>query len=538
MPASAPKARSTLTRPSSVIRGAVQNGSPNRIAEPCEYAATTPKEGEEMQRVTLAFLVVLGLAAAVTVALVRGSAPQAANASSHREAPLISQDPAADNTDLYAFVSPDRPDSVTIVANYVPLEQPAGGPNFATFGDDVRYELKVDNTGDGVEDVTYRFRFHTETRNKNTFLYNTGPIESLDDADWNRPQTYRVVRAGRNGNATLLGSGLLTPPANIGPRSTPHYEELAAAAVHDLPGGIKVFAGQRDDPFFVDLGSIFDLAGLRPLNSLHAIPLANEDGVDGVSGYNTHTIAIQVPITQLTRNHAVPTGPDDPNAVIGVYASASRRHIRILQPNGTPKSVSSWQQVSRLGEPLINEVVIPLGQKDRWNATEPEDDSQFVNRYLNPELVGIANALYPALDDAPTANRGDLVAVLLTGVPGLNNTGTTKADLLRLNVAIPPALTPDRMGVLAGDFAGFPNGRRLSDDVVDIELRALECSYGAAAGIVEGFGFCGGNAHRTPNNLITDGVDENERSFRTEFPYLATPFAGYEAVPPTPMGGP
>jgi hypothetical protein len=491
-----------------------------------------------MQRLALAFLVVLGMAAAVTVALVRGSAPQAAQASSHREAPLISQDPSADNTDLYAFVSPNNPDTVTIVANYVPLEQPAGGPNFASFGDDVRYELKVDNTGDGVEDVTYRFRFKTQTRNKNTFLYNTGTIDSLDDTDWNRPQTYKVVRVGRNGRAHELASGLSMPPVNIGPRSTPHYEDLAADAVHELPGGTKVFAGQRDDPFFVDLGSIFDLAGLRPLNTLHDIPLPTEDGVDGVSGYNTHTIALQVPITRLTRNHAMPTGPDDPNAVIGVYASASRRHIRILRPNGTQKQVSSWRQVSRLGEPLINEVIIPLGQKDRWNASEPEDDSRFLNRYTNPEIVGIANSLYDALDDAPTSGRGDLVAVLLTGVPGLNFTGPKKADLLRLNVAIPPSSSPSRLGVLDGDFAGFPNGRRLADDVVDIELRALECSYGAAAGIVEGFGFCGGNAHRTPNDLITDGVDRNERSFSTEFPYLATPFAGYEAVPPTPMSGP
>ena len=491
-----------------------------------------------MQKATLAFLVVLGLAAAVTFALVRGSAPQAAKASSHREAPLISQDPTADNTDLYAFVSPDRPDSVTIVANYVPLEQPAGGPNFASFGDDVRYELKVDNTGDGVEDITYRFRFHTKTRNKGTFLYNTGPIDSLHDADWNRPQTYRVTRIKKNGSVTTLGKGLLTPPVNVGPRSTAHYEDLAADAVHSLHRGIKVFAGQRDDPFFVDLGSIFDLAGLRPLNSLHAIPLGNADGVDGVSGYNTHTIAIQVPIRQLTRNHAIPSGPDDPKAVIGVYASASRRHIRIFHSNGSQDGVSTWRQVSRLGEPLVNEVLIPLGQKDRWNASEPEDDSQFVGRYTNPELVGIANALYPALDDAPTTGRGDLVAVLLTGVPGLNNTGTKKADLVRLNVAIPPSASPKRLGVLAGDFAGFPNGRRLSDDVVDIELRALECSYGAAASIIEGFGFCGGNAHRMPNNLITDGVDANERSFMTHFPYVATPFAGYEAGPPTPMGGP
>jgi hypothetical protein len=492
-----------------------------------------------MQRLALAFLVVLGMAAAVTVALVRGSAPPAAQASSHREAPLISQDPSADNTDLYAFVSPDRSDSVTIVANFVPLEQPAGGPNFASFGDDVRYELKVDNTGDGVEDVTYRFRFKTQTRNENTFLYNTGPIDSLDDTDWNRPQTYRVVRVGRNGRAHKLATGLFTPPANIGPRSTPHYEDLAADAVHELAGDIKVFAGQRDDPFFVDLGSIFDLAGLRPLNTLHAIPLPTEDGVDGVSGYNTHTIAIQVPITQLTRNHTIPSGADDPNAVIGVYASASRRHIRILQPNGTHKQVSSWRQVSRLGEPLINEVVIPLGKKDLWNSTDPEDDAQFAHFYTDPEVTRLENGLYPVLDNAPETGRGDLVAILLTGVPTLNFTGTTKADLLRLNMAIPPSAAPSRLGVLEGDFAGFPNGRRLADDVVDIELRAFACGYGPIAGpLIESFGFCDGNANRTPNNVLGDGVDENERSFSTEFPYVATPFSGYEAVPPTPMSGP
>jgi Domain of unknown function (DUF4331) len=490
-----------------------------------------------MQRLTLAFLVVLGVAATVTVALVRGPAPQASQASSHREAPLISQDPAADNTDLYAFVSPDRPDTVTLVANYVPLEQPAGGPNFGSFGDDVRYELKVDNTGDGAEDITYRFRFNTATRNPNTFLYNTGPIESLDDTDWNRPQTYSVTRIKDSGT-TGLGTGLMTPPVHIGPRSTPHYEDLAVAAVHRIGKGIKVFAGQRDDPFFVDLGSIFDLAGLRPLNELHAIPLPADDGVDGVSGYNTHSIVIQVPIRQLTRNHSLPTEADDPNAVLGFYASAERRRVRILEGDGTPKQSDGWVQVSRLGEPLINEAVIPLGQKDRWNASEPEDDAQFVGRYLSPEVTQLENALYPVLDDAPEHDRGDLAAVLLTGVPGLNFTGTTKADLLRLNVAIPPAAAPSRLGVLDGDFAGFPNGRRLADDVVDIELRAFACSYGAAAAIVESFGFCDGNAHRTPNDLITDGVDENERSFSPQFPYLATPFSGYEAVPPTPMSGP
>jgi hypothetical protein len=298
-----------------------------------------------------------------------------------------------------------------------------------------------------------------------------------------------------------------------------------------------VFAGQRDDPFFVDLGSIFDLAGLRPLNELHAIPLPAEDGIDGVSGYNTHSIAIQVPIRQLTRNHSVPTEAGDPNAVLGFYASAERRKVRILENDGTPRQSDGWVQVSRLGEPLVNEAVIPLGQKDLWNATEPEDDAQFVGRYRNPEVTRLENALYAALDDAPEHDRGDLVAVLLTGVPGLNFTGTSKADLLRLNVAIPPSAAPSRLGVLDGDFAGFPNGRRLADDVVDIELRAFACSYGAAAALVESFGFCDGNAHRTPNDLITDGVDENERSFSTSFPYVATPFSGYEAVPPTSMSG-
>jgi hypothetical protein len=247
---------------------------------------------------------------------------------------------------------------------------------------------------------------------------------------------------------------------------------------------------------------------------------------------------MQIPVQRLTRIGHTPAGADDPRAVIGVYASAERRIIRVLAANGMHHESAGWRQVSRLGEPLINEAVIPLGQKDRWNATDPEDDSQFVDRYLNPEVTHLENALYAALDNAPEHNRGDLVAVLLTGVPGLNNTGSAQADLLRLNMAIPAASSPEGLGVLAGDFAGFPNGRRLSDDIVDIELRAFACSYGAAAALVESFGFCDGNAHRTPNDLITDGVDENERSFSPNFPYVATPFSGYEAVPPTPMSGP
>jgi hypothetical protein len=357
----------------------------------------------------------------------------------------------------------------------------------------------------------FQFRFRTKIRNPNTFLYNTGPIDSLSDTDWNMPQTYRV-RQITNRQRTTIGRNLPTAPANIGPRSTPAYEALRAEAVQILPNGIKVFAGPADDPFFVDLGSVFDLAGLRPFNALHAIPLLTGAGVDGVGGFNTHAIAVQVPITQLTRNRQMPSGPNDPNAVLGIYASASRPRIWVDEDHHDDDEdrddEREYVQVSRLGNPLINEVVIPLGQKDRWNRSDPDDDARFLIRYTSPEVTRLENALYAALDDAPETQRGDLVAVLLTGVPGLNFTGNTRADLLRLNVAIPPSGpvgTGDRLGVLNGDFAGFPNGRRLEDDVTDIDLRAFACGYGSVVGpLIESFGFCAGNANSSPNNRVGD----------------------------------
>ena len=314
----------------------------------------------------------------------------------------------------------------------------------------------------------------------------------------------------------MLGTDIPTPPVNIGPRSTPDYDALAAAAVTTLESGIKVFAGQRDDPFFVDLGSVFDLAGLRPFNSLHILPLADSPGRDGVSKYNTHAIALQIPISQL-----VGTG----NGVIGVYASASRPQVRILRDNGTDRHNGPLVQVSRLGAPLINEVVIPIGDKDRWNRSNPADDQHFESYYLNPEVTALENALYPALDDASQTNRTDLVAILLTGVEGLNFTGPTRADLLRLNTGIPPSAAVgagNRLAVLAGDLAGFPNGRRLEDDVVDIELRALAEGYGPFLNDLLGL------PNRSPNNLLGDGVDANDKPFLPSFPYLATPHQGYE----------
>jgi hypothetical protein len=480
----------------------------------------------------------VGLILLAIAILVIGMAPAQTRASSHREAPLISTDPEADNTDVYAFVSPDMSNTVTIVANYSPLEEPAGGPNFNAFADNVLYEINVDNNGDGADDITYQFEFETRIRNRDTFLYNTGPITSLDDPDWNMPQTYDVRRIQHHhekdqAGATVdkvdadrrIGRGLKTPPVNIGPRSTPNYDALANAAIASVDGR-KFFAGQRADPFFVDLGSIFDLAGLRPFNSLHVIPLTDTMGINTLKGFNTHSIVMQVPISDLTRNHRMPTGPTDPNAVVGIYASASRAKYRVLDDDGTIDEHGPYVQVSRLGEPLINEVIIPLGKKDRWNAKDPENDSQFLTYYRNPEITHLENILYPALDNANEHNRNDLVTILLTGVPGLNFTGNTKADLVRLNMMIPPSATDpngvDRLGAIAGQLDGFPNGRRLADDVVDIELRATAEGYGPILHNLLGL------PNRTPNNLLGDGVDGPDKPFLAHFPYVASPYQGYD----------
>ena len=487
---------------------------------------------------------VVGIAGALLIA---ATSVGGVLASSHREAPSILKDPSADNTDLYAFVSPDNPNSLTIIANYVPLEEPAGGPNFFPFDPDVKYQIRVDNTGDGKSDVTYSFRFSTKQTAKNfagipTFLYNDGPVTSLDDPNLLQRQTYDLWR-----NGDLIANDVPVPPANIGPRSTPDYASLAASAVKTLGDGTKVFAGQRDDAFFVDLGSIFDLAGLRPFNQLHAIPLPTAPGIDDVDGYNTNAIALQIPIQKLTKDRRLPTDANDPDAVVGVWATASRQKYRTLNPDGSMSSWGPWQQVSRLGNPLINEVIIPTTKKDYWNSQKAHLDSQFAKYYLAPEVTAVANALYDALDTPATSNRADLVAILLTGlnipdsatVPGglqFTRTGSTKADMLRVNTGIKPNAagacvfgvdgggTPSRLGAIDGDLCGFPNGRRLLDDVVDIELRALVEGYGPTLNAVLGV------PNRSPNNMLGDGVDANDLPFLTVFPYIGTPHQGYEHV--------
>ena len=458
--------------------------------------------------------------------------------SSHREAPEIAKDPAADSTDVYAFVSPDQPATVTLIANYVPLQEPAGGPNFYEFGDDVRYEIHIDNNGDGQPDVTYRFQFSTRLRNPDTFLYNTGPILSLDSPNWNRRQFYTVSKVNTQGGVTQLAAGLACPPCNIGPLSTPSYPALASAAVHDLAGGIKVFAGQRAEGFYVDLGSIFDLANLRPFQQLHNqfgmhVFTGPAPGVNATNHLNVHTIAIQVPTTDLVRGGG--SGEADSRSVIGVWTTASRQRVRLWDAdNGKNLDSGPFRQVSRLGNPLINEVIIALGDKDRWNTLPPADDKQFAHYYANPELAGLLPVLYPGVFPNLAAlvksgkARADLEAILLTGIPAgivqgfQNNTGPLQADMLRLNTAIKPAAKPNILGVIGGDLAGFPNGRRVFDDVVTIELRAI-------AGVT----FPLVNKTFTPDKAagqVTDGLDPSSVSapYLSQFPYLGVPYSGFD----------
>jgi len=452
--------------------------------------------------------------------------------SSHREAPAISKDPVADNTDTYAFVSPDDPSTVTIIANYLPLEAPFGGPNFFEFGEDVLYDIHIDNDGDGEPDVTYEFQFTTEVLNPDTFLYNTGQITSISDQTWNRRQFYSVTRiAGER--RTVLAEQLACPPCNIGPASTPAYDDLAAEAVHSLPGGRTVFAGQRLDGFYVDLGAVFDLADLRPFQQLHIYGMANAAGVNAVHGFSVHSIAVKVPKSDLTRRGRTPTDPSSRDAVVGVWAAASRQRSLVRNWGATTTELGDWVQVSRLGNPLFNEVIVPMGAKDAWNALTPADDDQFLQYVEHPELARLLPALYPGVFPqlaGLTAARADLVAILLTGlpsgvVPGFQNyTGGTYADMLRLNLAIAPTTTnPSPLGLLGGDAAGFPNGRRVFDDVVTIELRA-----------VAGLTYALVNKSYKPDaaaSQVTDGLDPSSTQYLDGFPYLGTPQSGYQTAP-------
>lgn len=489
--------------------------------------------------------------------------------SSHKEAPAISKDPVADSTDVYAFVSPDQQDTVTILANYVPLQDPDAGPNFFEFGaktqtqggypvgEDVIYQIHIDNTGSGTPAITYEFRFTSRILNPNTFLYNTGPITYGSggySSTWNRPQTYMVDRIDhRNNRVTPLWNGnsrnFFCPPCNVGVRSTPNYQTLSAPAIYELSDGMKMFAGQRAEGFFVDLGSIFDLLDLRPISSDQAYPpKTNTPGINSLADKNVHSIALQIPMSMLTSNGKQPTGPSDPHAVIGVYTTALRQRARIFDPeNGVTTATGPYEQVSRLGSPLVNEVVVPMAKKDYFNSQPPVRDAQFAAAIEHPELQQLLPALYPGAFPhlaAYTKARADLVAIFATGIPGslispdfgvgTYQGGKVIAEMLRLNMGVKPTGTDGTgtsdLGLLGGDLAGFPNGRRVTDDVVTIALKAVagailplvDKTYTADAAVA----------------VVNQGVTPNPRAYQSSFPYLADPHGGFTNPPSTPASDP
>jgi hypothetical protein len=471
--------------------------------------------------------------------------------SSHREAPEISKDPVADSTDVYAFVSPENNGTVTLIANYIPLEPPDAGPNFYEFDDNVLYTINVDNNGDGVADIVYQFQFSTTLRDPGFFLYNIGPITSLSSSNWNRVQTYTLRSIDSRGRVTLLGTGLPCPPCNVGPLSTPDYAALATAAVSSVGNGIKAFVGQRAEGFYVDLGAVFDLGNLRPFQGDHAgwgatgLP-AMAAGVNSTKGVNVHTLALQVPVNQLTANGLPPTSQ---TGTIGVWTTAARQQVRILEEGDGDGNFAFMRsnhgpfvQVSRLGNPLFNEVLIPLSTKDFWNTQPPSADSQFAGYVSSPQLATLLPGLFPGVFPhlaAYSKPRADLLAILLTGVPaGVipgfpgNYTGPVQADMLRLNMTIPPTpmASASNLGVVGGDNAGYPNGRRVFDDVVTIELRAIaglsipyvDPTYtvdGAAAAITMGL-------TSGPTDLTAMGTE----NYLPTFPYLGLPYSGYAAT--------
>jgi hypothetical protein len=499
--------------------------------------------------------------------------------SSHREAPQISKEPNADSTDVYAFVSPDQPGTVTLIANYIPLQLPDGGPNFYEFSDDVAYAIHIDNDGDGDPDISYEFRFTTTNRIPSSFLYNDGPITSLSGpgaAQWNRRQTYRLYRLDHhNGQRTELASDVTCPPCNIGPLSTPDYAGLAAQAIHSFSAGRyagTVFAGQRAEGFYVDLGAVFDLGGLRPFESAHLSGmLASMPGVNSTAAVNVHSLALQVPIEELTADGKRPASTTSPTAVLGVWTTAKRQRARIYEDDGSCQWSGPFHQVSRLGNPLVNEVIIGIGDKDAWNSAPPSADGPRFGSYFANPLLGqllpklYAPSVFPNLAAYNQANatkntlanpaRPDLVAILLTGIPesvlaaaGLggavpptNVGGKGVGDMLRLNVAQPPSANPDIFGYLGGDPAGFPNGRRVFDDVATIELRAVA---GATLPLVDPSfkpDAAVGTVGTDPNTVIsfglTNGNDPTAKgteSYLSSFPYLGTPYSGYYTPSATP----
>ncbi len=558
-------------------------------------------------------------------------------ASSHREAPLISRDPQADNTDVYAFRSPGDTNTVTIIADFIPFQLPEGGPNYYQFGTNVRYEIHIKNsTATNADDITYRFTFQQVNEDTTTFF-------NIRLGQQNLKQTYTCEKRIGAAAFTVIKTGGIVPPYNIGPRSinstpvglgAPSYQSLRQSAITTATTGEELFAGSSDDPFFVDLAGAFDLGNFRPSGPTNTINPTK----DGLARYNVHSIAIKVPISMLQKNGqsvSSATSILDPNYVIGVWASTSRQSIKTLSLNGTPTQSGTWVQVSRLGMPLTNEVVIPIGSKDRWNASSPYGgDAQFAKFFKNPELALymdqsqfggavpalnalriqkasrtdilpggfdfrngkkglwplkgnpalVGTALDPAtfgnilLPDSMSPRAADLLPIFYTGVPNLapyqlatgkaagnplavgkpfiNNFLPTLGDMLRLNMAVP--ITPRNsndfspLGIVGAavlgltdarftananlqfipNMDGFPNGRRLEDDVTTIELQAVSGIALAAIGLWYDDYTASSTSPVTPQLMrvlqFNAGPQTNDTTFQANFPYVQLPWRGFD----------
>lgn len=458
--------------------------------------------------------------------------PASMSASSHREAPIAALDHSADVTDWYAFVSYDHPDRVTMILNVDGFLEPSNGPNYFPFDPNVRYVMNVDNDHDGKTDISFVFRFNTQIRQPGVFTGFVGgiggfpQITSLDGAGsegLSLRQTYTVTMI-KNGEATDLTDGrtLFAVPSNVGPLTMPNYQNLFNQGIYELDNGIRVFAGTVDDPFYIDLGAAFDSFNFRMGVGGILSPAVDADDThnyapDAVAGFNVNSIVLEVPITMLTVDGKL-HGAGEKQAVIGTYGETDRQRITVRRLNGQVNGAGSWRQVNREGNSLINELIIGTGSKDLFSVSDPKDDGQFAGFFLDPLLAHLySSILHIPVPPAPRTDLLPLVQYMAPICPGCGpKDAGPVADLLRLNTGIPP--TPvgsqKRLGFLAGDLAGFPQGRRPIDDVVDIASRAVvgiladPKKYGAAVG---------------------DGVNTNEVGYRTTFPYVLPAHSGRDS---------
>jgi len=493
-------------------------------------------------------------------------------AASHREAPITALDHKADITDFFAFRSygpsgPNGTTNVTMILCVDPLLEPGNGPNWFPFDPEILYEIKVDNNNDALADVTFQIRFATETRLPALFQAYAGVpgganapanspppvapgspivpprITSFNDAGLGQRQTYTVTMVRGGVSTPLMNAGnapFFVVPTNVGPR-TMDYQALFTAGTYSIANGFSVFAGTTDDPFFIDLGATFDTFNLRSSVAPGALTLAQDSTAanvasDTVSGYAVNAIAIEVPVTMLTRTGQAEAATSTA-ATIGMWGTTSRPRVTIRRSPFPKSSSGSFRQVQRMANPLINELLIGTAMKDRWSMDQPVNDMQFAAGFLDPLLARVVNALTAGAVAIPPPPRNDLL-LLAQYLPPIAAPGTPAgpvADLLRLNVGVAPTnpATASRLGVLGGDNAGFPNGRRLFDDITDATLRVV------VGGVLVSPPFPGFNA--AVNGRLGDGVNINDTAYRTAFPYLGNSPSGRDRRhldPGEPGGGP